>query len=244
MEKRNQRNLLLALLVLLVGLAIAIAKNHAFWFGSDEPAEVENTAPVSNPHTVAPVAPAPTLNNPVSRNHSVPTPKSRVVTKNSTSTGVEDSNVVADKPAELPPMEVEVVAGDSHRTLRPGSNSVLVVMPPAAGFRTASATAFKWIPLTNAAEKSRISGDQPEYLVEGTYPALDRDMKVKGSVLLQASVGADGGIRNLRVLSGNPILTSAAKEAARQWRFRPSLQNGQAVPAQQQITVNFTIKVL
>ena len=239
MEKKNRRNLLLALIILLVALGIAVVKNRDFWFGADDTAEVENAAPVSAPQNVAPTT---TAKNPPVQTHSAPAAKkNEVVPKSSTPPVVEGTAVIAGKPTELPPMEVEVVAGDSHRTLRPGSNSVLVELPPTSGFHSASATAFKWTPVTNAAEMSRISSDQLE---AGTYPALAREMKVKGSVLLQASVGADGGIRDLRVLSGNPILTSAAKEAARQWRFRPYVQDGQPVATQQQITVNFTIKVL
>jgi protein TonB len=69
-------------------------------------------------------------------------------------------------------------------------------------------------------------------------------MKVQGSVLLQAFIGADGVIRDLRVLSGPAILATAAQEAARRWQFKPYLQNGQAVETQAKITVNFTIKVL
>jgi periplasmic protein TonB len=69
-------------------------------------------------------------------------------------------------------------------------------------------------------------------------------MKVEGSVLLQALIAADGSIRDLRVLSGNPILTSAAVEAARQWRFAPYVQNGRPIETQAKIMVNFTMKVL
>jgi len=73
---------------------------------------------------------------------------------------------------------------------------------------------------------------------------LGRQMKVQGSVLLQALIGADGMIRDLRVLNGPAILASAAREAARGWKFKPYLQNGQPVETQAKITVNFTIKVL
>jgi protein TonB len=79
---------------------------------------------------------------------------------------------------------------------------------------------------------------------DAAYPALARQMKVQGSVLLQAFVGTDGGIRDLRVLSGNPILVSAAMEAARQWRFTPYMQNGRPVETQAKITVNLSIKIL
>jgi TonB family protein len=242
MEKKNKRNLLLALILLLVTLSVALVKNREFWFGSDDTADVETVTPVSPAKNVAPS----TVPNVPAASKGVSAPvakKSEVVAKSSAASEVSSTSVIAGTPTEVPPMEVEVVAGDSHRAVRPGSNSVLVVMPTTSTFHPASATAFKWTPVTNAAERTRIPSE-PEYLEEATYPSLAREMKVKGSVLLQASVGADGGIRNLRVLSGNPILTSAAKEAARQWRFRPYLQNGQPVPAQQQITVNFTIKVL
>jgi TonB family protein len=79
---------------------------------------------------------------------------------------------------------------------------------------------------------------------DSSYPLLGRQMKVQGSVLLQAFIGADGVIRDLRVLSGPAILATAAQEAARRWQFKPYLQNGQAVETQAKITVNFTIKVL
>jgi TonB family protein len=250
MEKRNQRNLLLALVILLVTLGIALAKNHDFWFGSNETQEAENTAPVSNPaitsKTVAPAAKtlAPVQNPAAAKNHSAPAAnaKNEVVAKDSAPEAAPEGAVIEATPAEVPPLEVEVVAGDSHRAVHPGSNSVLVIMPPKSGFRTPAA-AFKWSPLTNVSERTRISSGQEQF-EEATYPALARQMKVKGSVLLQASVGADGDIKDLRVLSGNPILTSAAKEAARQWRFKPSLQHGQPVETKQQITVNFTIRVL
>ena len=68
-------------------------------------------------------------------------------------------------------------------------------------------------------------------------------MKVQGSVVLQAVVGADGNIENLRVLSGPAILSVAAQQAVRQWRFKPYLQNGQPVETKARITVNFSIRI-
>jgi protein TonB len=68
-------------------------------------------------------------------------------------------------------------------------------------------------------------------------------MRVQGSVVLQAVVGTDGNIENLRVLSGPSILTAAAQQAVRQWRFKPYLQNGQPVETKARITVNFSIRI-
>jgi TonB family protein len=146
---------------------------------------------------------------------------------------------------KLPPLEVEVVAGDTHRSLRAGSNAVLVEIPTHADVRAAKT--FEWNPVTNAAELTRMPSDLPERVAQAepaSYPSLAKQMKVQGAVVLQAVVGADGGIKDLHVISGNPILVSAAVEAARQWRFAPYLQNGQPVETQAKIQVNFMIKVL
>ena len=77
--------------------------------------------------------------------------------------------------------------------------------------------------------------------VQPGYPMLARQMRVQGSVILQALIGRDGLIQDLRVLSGPPILATAAQEAVRQWRFKPHYLGSEAVETQAKITVNFTI---
>jgi protein TonB len=77
--------------------------------------------------------------------------------------------------------------------------------------------------------------------VKPSYPMLARQMKVQGSVILQALIGKDGAIQNLRVVSGPHILASAAQDAVRQWHFKPHVEGAEAVETQAKITVNFTI---
>ena len=77
--------------------------------------------------------------------------------------------------------------------------------------------------------------------VEPKYPLLAKQMKVQGAVVLQALIGRDGNIQGLNVLSGPQILSTAAQEAVKQWRFRPYVQSGEAVESEARITVNFTI---
>jgi protein TonB len=83
----------------------------------------------------------------------------------------------------------------------------------------------------------------PQTAIHATYPVLAQHMNVQGSVVLEAIVGADGIIQNLKVVSGPPILASAAQQAVREWHFKPIIQNGQAVESKATITVNFSIKV-
>ena len=83
----------------------------------------------------------------------------------------------------------------------------------------------------------------PQTEIHATYPVLAQHMNVQGSVVLEAVIGTDGMIENVRVLSGPAILSTAAQQAVREWRFKPIYQHGQAVESKARITVNFTIKV-
>jgi periplasmic protein TonB len=73
------------------------------------------------------------------------------------------------------------------------------------------------------------------------YPALARQARIHGSVVLSAVIGKDGTIQNLQVQKGHPMLAPAAVSAVSQWQYRPYMLNGQPVEVETQITVNFTL---
>jgi periplasmic protein TonB len=73
------------------------------------------------------------------------------------------------------------------------------------------------------------------------YPPLARTARIQGQVVLQALISRQGVIENLTVLSGHPLLAPAAKEAVRQWRYRPYVLNNEPVEVETQITVNFSL---
>jgi protein TonB len=77
--------------------------------------------------------------------------------------------------------------------------------------------------------------------VDPTYPLLAKQMKVQGAVVLEALISKTGSIQDIPVLSGPAILSEAAREAVKQWHFKPYYQGGQAVETEARITVNFTI---
>jgi len=77
--------------------------------------------------------------------------------------------------------------------------------------------------------------------VQPVYPPLARQARIQGQVLLQAEISKDGTIENLHVISGHPMLTSAAIEAVKQWRYKPYLLNGEPVAVETQVVVNFTL---
>jgi TonB family protein len=74
------------------------------------------------------------------------------------------------------------------------------------------------------------------------YPEDARRQRIEGPVVLNALVGTDGSVRELKVISGNPQLVQAATEAVRQWRFQPHRLKGEPAEFETQITVNFSLR--
>src|SRR5437773_1030567 len=77
--------------------------------------------------------------------------------------------------------------------------------------------------------------------VTPTYPPLARTARVQGTVLLAAIIGKDGTVQNLHVISGHPLLTQAAIDAVKQWRYKPYILNGEPVEVDTQMTVNCSL---
>jgi protein TonB len=77
--------------------------------------------------------------------------------------------------------------------------------------------------------------------VQPDYPLLARQARIQGQVVLRAMISREGAIENLQVLSGNPLLTPAALNAVRQWRYRPYVLNGEPVEVETEVTVNFVL---
>jgi protein TonB len=77
--------------------------------------------------------------------------------------------------------------------------------------------------------------------VQPSYPPLARQAHIQGSVVLRAVISREGKIENLQVLSGHPLLIHAAKDAVRQWRYRPYILNDQPIEVETEITVKFLL---
>jgi len=77
--------------------------------------------------------------------------------------------------------------------------------------------------------------------VDPVYPQIAKTARVQGTVILAAVIGKDGTIQNLHVVSGHPLLTNAAMEAVKQWRYRPYILNGDPVEVDTQVEVHFTL---
>lgn len=79
------------------------------------------------------------------------------------------------------------------------------------------------------------------YRVQPVYPHIALITHTQGTVILRAIISKEGNVESLQLVSGSPMLSAAALDAVRQWRYRPYLLNGEAVPVDTQITVNFRL---
>jgi periplasmic protein TonB len=77
--------------------------------------------------------------------------------------------------------------------------------------------------------------------VAPVYPTIALQARRPGLVILQAVIDERGDVREVKVLRSDPLFDEAARTAVRQWRFTPTLLNGQAVPVVMSVTVTFSV---
>jgi protein TonB len=78
--------------------------------------------------------------------------------------------------------------------------------------------------------------------VSPVYPALAVRARVSGVVILQVNVDEEGNVYEITVLKGHPLLEEAAISAVRQWKYSPTLLNGEPVPVIATVTVIFNLR--
>jgi protein TonB len=72
------------------------------------------------------------------------------------------------------------------------------------------------------------------------YPPMARQMKVGGNVKVDVFIDAEGNIEKVQILTGNPLLTSAAVSAVKRWKFTPFLADGKPTRAVAGFGFSFT----
>jgi TonB family protein len=73
------------------------------------------------------------------------------------------------------------------------------------------------------------------------YPADAKDQHIQGAVLLKVNIDKEGNVYKVELISGHPLLTPAAIEAVKQWKYEPYLLNGTPLEVETQVTVNFAL---
>ena len=155
----------------------------------------------------------------------------------------------APKPAQPAPLQVKT---QLQRVDTPAAHQEASPEPPSiAGMSGASGTqTLGAITMPNSKGLSAVSL-QPQRVSQGVtdgdlvkkvqpvYPTQAVQMHLEGTVVLEATIGKDGSIRNVRTVSGSPVLARAASDAVRQWKYHPSTLNGEPIEVERQISIAF-----
>jgi TonB family protein len=78
--------------------------------------------------------------------------------------------------------------------------------------------------------------------VKPNYPVLARQQQLEGRVRLEVDIDAEGKVVNVRLLTGHPLLASAADEAVRHWRYAPAVMDGKPVSVVTTVDFEFRLK--
>ena len=86
-----------------------------------------------------------------------------------------------------------------------------------------------------------VAKSQLKHKVQPQYPQEARDSRIQGTIRLHVVLSTAGKVQQLEVVSGDPILAKAALEAVRQWEYKPTLLNGEAVEVDTTVDVVFSL---
>jgi TonB family protein len=162
----------------------------------------------------------------------------------------------------LPPGDYEM------KVLKPGFESLLVskiVLVPGGEFRLERVLSLGSVtervevvpngtklPLPSGAEhktpRIRLGGDvQAAHLitkVQPVYPDSAKSAGISGTVILHAVIGMDGRPLALRVMNSqmDPDLARSAVEAVSQWRYTPTLLNGEPIEVDTTVDVVYSLQ--
>jgi protein TonB len=87
----------------------------------------------------------------------------------------------------------------------------------------------------NVMTSQAISTPQPP------YPTIAKAARIQGTVVLHAIISKDGTIEQLTLVSGPPLLVQPTMDAVRQWRYRPTMLNGEPTDVDTTISVTYSL---
>ena len=77
--------------------------------------------------------------------------------------------------------------------------------------------------------------------VDPEYPPMARQLRLSGRVQLEVYIDEQGAVEKVEAANGNPILTAAASNAVKKWKFTPVQAGGK--PAKAVTTLTFDFKL-
>ncbi len=234
---RRRTQLLLALALLLMALVLVVMRNWQFWVDALRIEELVNQATL----------------DPIKKDNVKARPaglrKGRPKQISPPPSAREHAEVIPEPDeSAIPPLQVDVTyASGKHKILTARNSAVHIDLQHESqqpvDMLAKTALDNVGTETTGGGQASFSAQAVPVVVrrVEPVYPMLAQQEHLQGVVVLQAQIDKDGKVQAVQVLSGPAILTSAALEAVKQWRFKPHYEGDRATPTEIRITVNFTI---
>jgi TonB family protein len=234
-ESKHRLQQFFALALLVTALVLVVMKNRQFWLDALTSQQTSNQTLANGLSKTVPA-----VNS--ARSRKIAAKQAELSRADASSAALPNAHEMV-----LPPLQVDVTYASGLRKTIIARNSAVHIdlrQSPTSFSNGPGATTGIETRANTSGPQVRFSGGSVEILgrpKEPIYPLTAQEANVQGSVVLQASIGEDGNVQALQVLSGPSMLTSAAMEAVKQWHFKPHYEAGKAVSTETRITVNFTI---
>jgi TonB family protein len=188
---------------------------------SPSPVETPHSAPVSTTHEIPMPSDAPEVSQPaesqISVRHGAPLASSRKT---------EPLQDVGDEPL-APRLKVD---DNSSAATKPEVLNEVVAQTPMKAAMLAPQPARKAVP-------ARLISSAP-----AQYPAMARQIRVEGEVVISLDVDVSGRVSGARAVSGPPILRPAAVDAVRRWKYQPAILGDKPVASTEVVKVQFKLR--
>jgi TonB family protein len=217
---------------------------------------VQHAQVTPNPQTTQPVAPtsaAPANTQPasVASPSSAPAPKAPVDNSSENSKRSEKSPVKSSVPEKTAPAEKR--APETETVALSTAPSKIATSTPDASQDAAPALALGATPGSGSLSAlAKTGGAKPSMLAQSElepvqvlkkvspiYPAIAKQRRLNGILVVDALVDKSGKVTTLNVVSGPPVFRDAAFDAIKQWQFKPAMLNGQPIDQHTQIRLEF-----
>jgi TonB family protein len=242
-EELRSRKLRLVVAVVLGVVLLIITAIFLFSSATRKTAIPATSQPKSLSQTSAPSAPAPTVAStaspsslesravPLSSARPAPAHRERTEQLESKSSKSDEikirqgTSIQLTDSSEAAPEAPAVGQIENHTVSTLPSTVVVPVMAPAAEL--------------GPVQSKGVTPGKLLRKVAPRYPEMALRAGISGDVVLTGTIGKDGSLHNLKVISGSPLLQSEAVAAAKQWKYVPYLLDGKAIETDTRITISF-----
>ena len=243
--------------IVLIGLAMLVVAAMVGWYlGRRTPTTATTASP---PQGVAAVGPASTP-SPEAPGSAEPIAKPTPGVVDATSVGDAGNNSKSEKRSLTNAASLDRIANASSRTTKPihvvrdetpkstESDDAAPGLVVGSGDSTPNELVGSLLsgpaslPQRPPPISQGVEGGELETRVPAIYPPQARAVHQEGIVALLALVAEDGSVRDVKVVSGPPLLRGAAVDSVRRWKYKPFKLNGHAISAQTEVRLEFKLQ--